>query len=39
MITSVNICDKGSAIATVTVRLAATTPPKADTGSQAWALA
>ncbi|CAB4777702.1 unannotated protein [freshwater metagenome] len=37
IITSVKICESGSAIATVTLRFAATTPPKAETGSHAWA--
>ena len=36
-ITSVKTSATCSAIATLTGRLAAITPPKADTGSQAWA--
>ena len=39
MMTSVKICESGCAIATVTLRLAATTPPNAETGSQACAFA
>ena len=35
--TSVNILESGSAIAKSTLRLAATTPPNAETGSHSWA--